>query len=422
MEQVKLFPRYFFSLLVRILAAILIGTLLLTTACMMPAAPMDRNLERSVEVLKEEGIYPTLFSWCTSQLDSNTDGLILLISACDSGESSLVQAMSGTRNKVPGCESADHELVTHYANGVPYDSTEPYYQYWHGYQIIIRPLLSLFSYPQIRVLNGILQTGLMILLCFMMCRRGLGRYILPYIASVLMLMPLALAMSLQFSSSYYLLTLGSIAVLWKKDSLDRIDGILFLYIGIATAYFDFLTYPAATLGIPAVFYCCLRQDNSIRNTFCRGVKVCVSWALGYAGMWSGKWLIGSLILRKNILSVAGEKLAERSSADSGLLENIRVALIANLRSFLHTPATVLVVVLAVILFFMLLLSLRKKSVTISRSAAAVFPFVILALVPFAWYLVTAQHAIIHHWFTNKALVVSVFAGLAALTKATQKPV
>jgi len=116
--------------------------------------------------------------------------------------------MSGSRNKVPGMESADDELVAHYANGAPFIGISPYYQYWHGYQVIIRPLLSLFSYPMIRVLNGILQTVLLLFLCLLMRRNGLGRYILPYIASVLMLMPLALAMSLQFSSCYYILTLG----------------------------------------------------------------------------------------------------------------------------------------------------------------------------------------------------------------------
>ena len=420
MEQVKLFPKYFFRLLVHVLIAILAGAILLSAVCGIPSGAMDRNLAESADVFAEEGIYPSLFFWCTSQLDSTTDSLILLISACDSDESPVVQAMSGTRNTLSTVEAASDELAAHYGDGIPFDGEEPYYQYWHGYQLIIRLLLSVLNYSGIRILNGILQTGLLLLICLLLHKNSMGHFILPYLIAVLMLMPLALAMSLQFSSCYYILTLGSLAVLWKADSLDRIDGILFLYIGIATAYFDFLTYPAATLGIPAVFYFCLRRSTDIRNTFCRGVKICFSWAMGYGLMWSGKWLIGSLILRTNILAVASGKLTERSSADAGLIGNIRAALSANLRSFLHTPVTIVLLLFGLFLLVLFLKNYHKKKMTFRTAAEIVFPFVVLALIPIAWYLVTAQHAVIHHWFTNKALAVSVFSCLAALTKATEK--
>ena len=422
MTQIRLFPRYACSMLVRLLAAILIGAVLLSAVCLLPTGPMDKNLERSAETFAEEGIYPVLFPWCTSRLDSTTDALILLISAFDSSENPVIQAMSGSWNTLSSEEVSSDMLAAHYGEGIPFDGSEPYYQYWHGYQVIIRPLLSLFSYPSIRILNGILQTALLLVLCLMLKKRDMGQYILPYLTAVLMLMPLALAMSLQFSSCYYILTLGSMAVLGMNKTLDRRDGLVFLYIGIATAYFDFLTYPAATLGIPAVFYCCLRQDDSIRNTFCRGVKVCVSWAMGYVGMWAGKWLLGSLILGESVLTAATGALVERSSADSNLLRNIRAALSANIKYFIYTPATAVAVLLALCLFAVLVKRLRSGSTTVRQTAVIFFPFAILAVLPIAWYLVTSQHAVVHYWFTNKGLVISVFAGLAALTKAVHKPI
>lgn len=424
MQQVKLFPGYLGRLLLHILISILAGALLLSALCMLPSGSMDRNLEKSADTFAEEGVYPELFSWCTSQLDSTTDALILLISACDSDESPIIQAMSGTRNTLSSVEAASDELAAHYGAGTPFDGSEPYYQYWHGYQLIIRPLLSLMSYPSIRVLNGIVQTGLLIFLCFLMHRKGLRRYVLPYIVSVLMLMPLALAMSLQFSSCYYILTLGSIVLLLMQDCPDRLVGLLFLYIGIATAFFDFLTYPVATLGIPAVFYVCLLRDMDIRNTFCRGVKVCFSWAAGYIGMWAGKWLIGSLILGENVLALAAGKLVERSIGETEhrLLHSIRAALSANVRSFLHTPVTILVIALALCLLVRLIFELRAGKAGIGQTGRIFFPFAILAIIPIAWYIVTAQHAVIHHWFTHKGFVVSVFSGLSALVKATEKSI
>ena len=214
--------------------------------------------------------------------------------------------------------------------------------------------------------------------------------------------------------------IGTPLLALKKDSLDKLDGFLFLYIGIATAYFDFLTYPIATLGIPAIFYFCLRHHTDIRNTFCRGVKICFSWAVGYAGMWSGKWLIGSLILGDNVLTAATGALVERSSADSDLLYNIHAALSANIKYFLYTPATAVVLLLVLFLLIVMAKQFRSGHTNVKQTAAIFFPFVILALLPIAWYLVTSQHAVMHYWFTNKGLVVSVFAGLAALTKASPK--
>ena len=422
MEQFKQFLRYFRNLFIRVVLAILVGILLLSAVCAMPSGAMDRNMYASAAVFKEEGIYPVLSPRFSSQLDSTTDALILLISACDTDELPVVQAMRGTRNTLSAVEAPSDEFVEHYANGVPYDGTEPYYQYWHGYQVIIRPLLSMLNYSGIRILNGILQTGLLIILCILMIRCGIRQYILPYLISVGMMMPVVLAMSLQFSSCYYILTLGSIAILLARDHLDQSDGLIFLYIGIATAYFDFLTYPAATLGIPAVFYCCIRKNTSVRDAFCRGVKVCFSWAVGYGLMWAGKWLAGSMILRQNILTIAGSKLTERSSADSSMLHNIRSALSSNIKCFLHTPITVLLIILFVFFFFVLLGQLYRKQKTVCQTASVLFPFLILALVPIMWYLVTSQHAVVHYWFTNKALMVSVFAGLAALVKTTEKTV
>ena len=415
MEQIRPFPKYLGALLLRVMVAILAGTLLLSAVRLLPAAPMDKNLEKSAAVFAEEGIYPELFSWCTSQLDSTTDALILLISACDTGENPIVQAMTGTWNTLSTEEAPSGQLAAHYGEGIPFDGSEPYYQYWHGYQLLIRPLLSVMNYTGIRILNGILQTGLLVLLCVMLHRAGHRKLILPYLISVFMLLPPALAMSLQFSSCYYILTLGSILVLCLKDRLSCQDGFLFLGIGIATAYFDFLTYPVATLGIPALFYVCIRNNTGIRDTFCRGVKVCFSWAVGYIGMWAGKWLIGSLILGQNILTLAAGKLTERSSADVSLFSNVRAALSANIRSFLRTPASLAAVLLGIILLLLLVRRIRSGKQTISGTGVILFPFVVLAVIPIAWYIVTSQHAVIHYWFTNKTLVVSVFAALAGLT-------
>ena len=67
----------------------------------------------------------------------------------------------------------------------------------------------------------------------------------------------------------------------------------FLIVGILTSYFDFLTYPVVTLGIPLCCYFLLESDR-LWNNIKRLTGFSVSWAIGYAGMCAAKWVIADL--------------------------------------------------------------------------------------------------------------------------------
>lgn len=405
------------AVFLRVIVAILLGTILLTAVYCIPTVTMEQHLAESVPTLAAEGSMPEVFSWCTSFLDNQTDAVMLSHAAHATADRPIVQAMTAIRHHVEGNDAVD-ALTAHYLNGQPFDDQIPYYQYWHGYLVFLKPLLQMTTYSGIRMLNAIVQTALLILLICLMVRKNLKHCVLPYLISVAFLMPVTLALSLQFSSCYYILTIGSIAVLLAKDHLDKWDTRIFLYIGISTAFFDFLTYPIATLGIPAVFYFCIQNRKTIRDTFCRGVRICFCWGFGYGFMWAGKWLMGSLVTRTNVLATASSKISERTSASILQGESIAVnpltALSINIRVFLRTPATLILAVYILAILVMLFLIWKKKGYTISSAMEALFPFVILACLPPVWYLVTVNHCTIHYWFTCKSLVVSAFAGMCAL--------
>ena len=403
----------------RVLIAVLVGALLLTAVYLLPNAPMEENLAASAATFQSEGTYPVLFSWCTSQLDNYTDAIILQNAAHDSGESALTQAMAVQRHGIEGLDPAQ-SLVAHYAEGQEFDSEEPYYQYWHGYLLYAKPLLMLTDYNGIRTINTVVQLILLALLIFLLWKKGMKQYILPYVAAVLFLMPVAVGKSLQFSSCYYIFTIGCIALLLLKDKLEAKEAYLFLFLGIATAYFDFLTYPMATLGVPAVLYCCMRERTPIGETLFKGIKLCFSWGVGYIGMWAGKWIIGSMVIGGNVLSAATEALTERSSltGDQGAnaVLNLYTSVATNIKVFLTTPATLLMAVLVLVLLVLLVLAMKKHKPAVLDLARELFPFVVLACLPPVWYLATTNHSIIHYWFTNKALIVSVLAAMCALVK------
>ncbi len=421
MGSIKTFGRFLLPLILWLLIAIVAGTLLLTAVYLLPADAMAENMASSAALITREGTYPDLFSWCTSQLDNYTDSIILMNASFDSGESAIVQAMTAARAHIEGIDLPVEVLDAHYNGGVPYDSQEAYYQYWHGYLLLVKPLLMLMDYSGIRILNTIGVVLSLAVLLVLMAKKGLKQYILPYLLALAFLMPAAVALSMQFSSCYYIMTLGSIAVLLMKDRLDETEAVIFLFIGIATAYFDFLTYPIATVGIPAVFYCCLKEKLTVKEALGKGIKVCFCWGFGYVAMWAGKWVIGSILTGQNVMAKAAEKLLERSSVAAGsensAILDIRIALGENIKFFLRTPATLLLAAAVLVLLVLVALAIGKKRITVKETAVVFFPFVVLAVLPLVWYGATSNHSSIHCWFTNKSLMVSVFAGLAALVKA-----
>lgn len=419
----KKLPRLLVSFVFCVLIASLIGTALLTGVYMLPTEAMTDHMDVSAQILIQEGTYPELYSWCNSQLDNFTDAIILMNAACDSSDSALVQAMTAARPYMEGTSSPVEDLKAHYSFGVPYDGLQPYYQYWHGYLLFIKPLLLLTDYAGIRILNAVAQTVMLAFLLVLMVRVGRKRYILPYLIALAFLMPVALAKSLQFSSCYYITTIGAIAAMLMEKREQEKEPYLFLFLGIATAFFDFLTYPIATLGIPAVFCFLSRKRIRLKESFVTGFKFCLSWGFGYVAMWANKWLIGSLVTGQNILSVASNKLRERSFINTLVEEKIAQSLwcaydsiTSNIISFFQTPATILLFLTAVVALAQVIVLCRRRKISIGEVAVSFFPFVILALMPLAWYALTTNHSGIHYWFTNKALAVSVFAALCAPVK------
>ena len=410
--------RLFLFLIGHILLAAAVGTLALWGAFALPDGSVDTHINESASVFAEEGTYPYIFSWCTSQLDNTTDAAMMLESLNVTEGNALRRAML-----VPHlmCDSdvANVTLVNHYVGGKDFTGSFILPRYWHGYQIWLKPLLSLVNYQMIRILNGILQGCLIAGICWLLYRRKRSELILPMILIYGMLMPVTLAMSMQFSSAFYLAMLSVLALLLNKDK-GKIPYI-FLYAGIATAFFDYLTYPAATFGIPAVLYCALTGEKDLRKTFVSLIRFGICWGLGYAGMWAMKWVIASWITGVDVISDARNQAMYRmSDSYEGFVIHYFHCAKMCAWFFIRTPFTIPVVLYCGWMIVKIILQ-RKKDALLKERLLSVIPFFLLALVPFAWYAVTKNHTYNHLFFTNKAVSVSVLAGMVWLTGLAYRP-
>ena len=268
--------------IIQLALAVLIGTALLTAVYILPTERINYNVKSSAYTVEKEGADPVLYEWALSRLDNYTGSIMMLEAACDPVSSPIKDAMNAPRgynaNRRP-----DESLVAHYVNGVPFDGIMTYPRYWHGYLIFQKPLLEFMDYEAMRILNGIVQFGLVLLICGLLLKTGNKSAGIAYFIAYLMLMPIALAKSFQYSSCFYVFNLGCLPLLLLREERRR-DCMysIFLFCGILTAFFDFLTYPISTFGVPMLLWLLLAGGKSVESKLGAIIKNGLFWCIGFA--------------------------------------------------------------------------------------------------------------------------------------------
>ena len=398
------------------------GTLLLMAVYRLPVAPIQQHLAEGIPYTGADfdHTYPSLLPFSSSMIDGFTDSLILLESGSDISDTLLHNALLVPHSKISSQHDSDinpaQTLYAHYIKGVPFTAVATYARYWHGYLVLTKPLLSVFNFRQIQILNGIVQLGLVTLVCWLLKRRALGAYIPAFLLVWLMLMPPALFLCMQFTPCWLIALICTLLLLRMDNAHLASHGwLVFLYSGIAVAYFDFLTYPLMAFGIPAVFYALLMQQQRSEYTLARLIRSGIVWVWGYAAMWASKWVLATLLTSENVLRDAFSQAAFRSSSStavSGITCSAISTLFANLSLFFFTPAS-----LAVLAFILYTAhkTYRAGHLPWARLQKQLLFYGLLGALPILWYTLLRNHSYIHFWFTKNALSVFVLCILFSCT-------
>ena len=389
----------------RVLLAIIIAVALLTVVYSIPVDRMDDNITSSAVIIGDEGVYPSLFSWCTSTLDNFTDSVMLLHAGYKGEHPPIFEAMKVHRGFISYSLPND-TLVNHYLNGQDFSYADSYARYWHGYLVFLKPLLVFTDISGIRIINTVWQILLTVFLVFAMCRANLKEYILPYLISLFFIMPLALFKSMMFSNCFNVFTLSSLAIILNHQYScnESADSYIFLYTGIATAFFDLLSYPQTTFGIPLIFSLLLSEEKTSAKQFLLATKNGIYWLSGYSLMWIGKWISSTIITGENGFIRAVDGMLDNASHDP-----IPAMLYGNIRDFLYTPVSIV----AIIFVSLMIINICRSKKKLFDSEKLIL--LLASLLPFCCYFVLQHHSFVHHFFTNKELMVSSFAILAYLS-------
>lgn len=364
---------------------IVIFTASMTISFAIPNQLIASNQQQALAVIENEGQYPRyFFETSACQLDNFTDGLM------------LDRAIKPDESRNPLASAMD---------------IEGYSRYWHGYQVLLRPALMFLNYKQIRYLNMMVFFGLLAGV-FSLMRRKMGLWpAIGFLVSMVACYAVIIPLSMQFMSVFVLMLLGCLWVLWRHERMTSSSTItFFLVMGMMTNFFDLLTAPLLTLGMPLLI--CLYLETAFRagNSWFANFKTLFfssfAWGMGYGGCWISKWAVGSLVLRRNVFAEAISQIFFRVSGSEDYPVDRMKAITENFDRMFVDPGKRLLLLLGVILAIGVLLAVFFRVPGKRLISGTVL--LILAAFPYVWILVMANHCQIHYWFTYRIQAITLF--------------
>ena len=294
---------------------------------------------------------------------------------------------------------------------------DDYIRYWHGYAVVLRPLMIVLSVINVRYLNMILMFSLF-MLCYWHCRRMLGVWVsFAFGAGLLMSFILIAPFCQQYCTIYLMTLLSCYGVLrfWKR--VKRFLPEYFIILGSLVCFFDFLTFPVLALGYPLLLCLLLKMKEGEKASELWKTWFVLSalWMGAYVLTWLGKVFCATLFGQDGVLAEVIKQVKWRTTGDyltdNGSRPVTPTAAISHNAGVFFNGSAVVFFGLALLTYGVFALVRRTGIAQWIRA----LPVAVVALYPFVWYCVLQNHVRMHFWMTHKILAVTVFALLSYLT-------
>lgn len=409
------------NIFIILLSSVIMGTLLLTLIFCLPVEAARNNAEASLYEMIDikNDANGNQFRKSIVALKVSFTDTLMVQNALErvEGQSPIAHAMYIFHHDIQDDETTwltEQSIDIFLKEGSDNLFLREYSKYWHGYLIYLKPLLMCMSWEAVEIFLIVVQMTLLIAVMAIAFYKKQPLLGLSIACAFLFMKPVSVLVSLSMNVCW-LITLTAILVLlifydnieqksWREE--------VFLLVGIATAYMDFLTYPIVTLGMPLCFYLVQNMDKTLHwwKRIRQAFWMCACWGVGYIGMWGMKWVVAEITCQTGTLRQAVWSVIYRTgpldgyeSALTGVPRTIR-DLMGQYDSAVYTIVLVLLVVAAVISGLMCLIKARNADWGVTVVCLAV-----VGLFPFVWLTLTQNHTAIHCAFTFRIMAVSIMA-------------
>jgi hypothetical protein len=437
---------------------------LVSAAPLFPRGRLDEHLKDAFSLIDKEGFWWAPFGQMP-QVDTVTEAIMLNVTGTLDSETPIRSAM---RMDMAYAPEDDGDFLTRFSRGIQNLAEgkatvkQPYARYWHGYTVLLRPLLSVISFRDVRTLSFLLSMALFSAATILLALRESGKTALAFaIAMTLGGFPI-LVFSIDYVIDFLIALVAMCAILhWNIRNEERLVR-LFLLSGALCSFLGMLSEPVVTLMLPLLAWLLPELKRQPRWDWRRVREVfllCAVWSAGYIFTWAAKWMLADILLGEGVVRNALNQILLRTGHAEGLTFLDRVTAIAKniyiilpfsyiilpfsfggksvaellihqisdtagltwfeklslmareilplLPSSVYLCLAVTLLVLAVYLavLFSLAFCGKKRS---PIGAVGYFSLAFLFLIPYLWYFVTANHAAIHYYFTFRNQISSVW--------------
>lgn len=397
-------------------------TLTKVLSCMLPDQKIQENIRKSSSLILEEGRYPHHFInnpelsylYASFRIDTVTDYSILTTVFEESNSEPLKQAFL---NK--SFIGTDPEEVTDFFQSEIGGKTERV-QYWMGITVLLRLA---YTFLDMAALRG-LMIAIFAVLCYsvliMLYKKFGSGVAFSFIVSNIMINSWVIQFSPGFIITFLLAYLFMIYVgYYYKPYIN--DYRMMLVFGMLTAFFDWLSTPLVTFGLPmVVILLCINKEkvDVLKTTkifICNGI----AWVFGWIGMIVSKWILGGIVLDKDIWSIGVKRILAGTSArlegsPDSFIGLAKLAVQSNFEALYPFSSQfkksdfVFIIILFIVVCAIVAMFHKKWS-----KLANVPFFWILACCPYAWYVLLKGHESIHFWFTYRIQSITIFSLLVS---------
>lgn len=378
---------------------------------LLPNQAIRSNVLESADQLIEEELYPSFLNFKLFQMDNYTDTIMLYECVTVDEDKPIVSIMSNRLYKSDDFYALASDMKQYVEEGTNGLEEMEYSRYWHGYLVILRPLLEFMNYHQIRVLNYVCFFLVFLALCVsinkFMGKKELFTFCIAQLAVALPLIPY----NLQFSWTFYIAYIAS-TVLISREAKGKNNTLyihLFLFVvGGITSFIDLLVTPIITIGLPLILLLMMRKEDGVKKKLSIIVTTSVSWALGYAFIWGSKWIIGGVITGTDVISDAINQMFIRTTGSTWKGMELTIP---NIIQFVFSALAERHLLIPLVIFAVAAIVLY---IVFAKEPKEIFYqcwLLLIACMTPVWFLVLREHSIQHGWFTWRAFMISIFAGL-----------
>lgn len=399
--------------LIILISSVVIATVLMIGLYSVPADRAVNNVKNSIDIYSDKIIKTWTGNNRYAKLDTQTDIIMINMAVCRPYDTALENSLLNPHYILNESIEDPHKVALTKAISNEKTEYDNYSRYWHGGAIFMIPGLFFFDLGQLRMIMMFIHFFISLLVLNELQKID-KVYALLFVVVILFLNPVTTVMSYALFQTYMVSMVITYASLKFKDVLIKNDGYVYLFLvgGILTSFFDFLTYPLVTWGIPMVTYTLINNNKDFIKSFLNIVKMTIAWCVGYFGMWAGKWTVATLLTNENVFESALSSLALRSGNNDVKLSYFDT-LDRQFETFDQSITALLLVGLIIIVFEFIK---NIKSIKISINMFDVFSFVLCALSPFVWYFVIRNHSYYHPWFEYRHLSIFIWSVYALLIK------